>query len=195
MSRPRLGRRLGVIDIGSNSVRLVIYNVFGSAFFPTYNEKILAGLGRGLRETGCLNPEGVRDTLEALKRFRLLVGLGYSAVLTPSGRLLRRSAHPEDRPAIFAAQFALSHIGWLLTYPLSGWLMTRYGAVTALVALATLAAAAIAAACALWPKGDPEVLEHTHDSLPIDHPHLDGERRHAHPFIVDDDHPRWSSRL
>lgn len=125
----------------------------------------------------------------------LLVGLGYSAVLTPSGRLLRRSAHPEDRPAIFAAQFALSHIGWLLTYPLSGWLMTRYGAVTALVALATLAAAAIAAACALWPKGDPEVLEHTHDSLPIDHPHLDGERRHAHPFIVDDDHPRSSSRL
>ncbi|WP_299845773.1 MFS transporter, partial [uncultured Jannaschia sp.] len=38
----------------------------------------------------------------------LLVGLGYSAVLTPSGRLLRRSAHAEDRPALFAAQFALS---------------------------------------------------------------------------------------
>ena len=39
----------------------------------------------------------------------LLVGLGYSALLTPSGRLLRRSAHPEDRPALFAAQFAWSH--------------------------------------------------------------------------------------
>lgn len=38
----------------------------------------------------------------------LLVGLGYSAVLTPSGRLLRRSAHAGDRPALFAAQFALS---------------------------------------------------------------------------------------
>ena len=42
----------------------------------------------------------------------LLVGLGYSAVLTPSGRLLRRSAHAGDRPALFAAQFALSHAGW-----------------------------------------------------------------------------------
>ncbi len=57
----------------------------------------------------------------------LLVGLGYSAVLTPSGRLLRRSAHAEDRPALFAAQFALSHACWLVTYPLSGWLMTRFG--------------------------------------------------------------------
>ena len=38
----------------------------------------------------------------------LLVGLGYSTVLTPSGRLLRRSAHAGDRPALFAAQFALS---------------------------------------------------------------------------------------
>uniref|UniRef100_UPI003ADE4560 MFS transporter n=2 Tax=Paracoccus sp. T5 TaxID=3402161 RepID=UPI003ADE4560 len=55
------------------------------------------------------------------------VGLGYSAVLTPSGRLLRRSAHAEDRPALFAAQFALSHACWLLAYPLSGWLMSRFG--------------------------------------------------------------------
>ena len=45
----------------------------------------------------------------------LLVGLGYSAVLTPSGRLLRRSAHAQDRPALFAAQFALSHACWLVT--------------------------------------------------------------------------------
>lgn len=45
----------------------------------------------------------------------LIVGLGYSAVLTPSGRLLRRSAHPEDRPTLFAAQFALSHACWLVT--------------------------------------------------------------------------------
>ena len=57
----------------------------------------------------------------------LLNGLGYSAVLTPSGRLLRRSAHSEDRPAVFAAQFALSHTCWLVTYPLSGWLITAFG--------------------------------------------------------------------
>ena len=43
-----------------------------------------------------------------------LLGLGYSAVQTPTGRLLRRSAQPVDRPALFAAQFALSHACWLL---------------------------------------------------------------------------------
>jgi predicted MFS family arabinose efflux permease len=125
----------------------------------------------------------------------LLVGLGYSAVLTPSGRLLRRSAHPEDRPALFAAQFALSHACWLVTYPLSGWLMTQFGPVAALGALAALAGAGALFALRLWPKDDPEILEHSHDNLPLDHPHLKGARRHAHPFFVDDQHPRWASQL
>ena len=125
----------------------------------------------------------------------LLVGLGYSAVLTPSGRLLRRSAHAEDRPALFAAQFALSHGCWLVTYPLSGWLMTRFGPVVALGVLAAFASAGIVAALRLWPGEDRETLEHTHDNLPLDHPHLHGARRHAHPFVVDDEHPRWASQL
>ncbi|BBU53869.1 MFS transporter [Mameliella alba] len=125
----------------------------------------------------------------------LLVGLGYSAVLTPSGRLLRRSSQPEDRPAVFAAQFALSHACWLVTYPLSGWLMTQLGTVAALVALAGLAALGAAVALRIWPKDDPEVLEHTHENLPLDHPHLKGHRRHAHTFVVDDQHPRWASQL
>lgn len=125
----------------------------------------------------------------------LLVGLGYSAVLTPSGRLLRRSAHAEDRPALFAAQFALSHACWLVTYPLSGWLMTQFGPVAALGTLAALAGVGVLAALRLWPKKDPEILEHSHDNLPLDHPHLKGARRHAHPFVVDDQHPRWASQL
>jgi len=125
----------------------------------------------------------------------LFVGLGYSAVLTPSGRLLRRSAHAEDRPALFAAQFALSHACWLLTYPLSGWLMTRFGPVAALGVLAGLAGASIVAALRFWPSEDPETFEHTHDNLPLDHPHLHGTRRHAHSFVVDEEHPRWASQL
>jgi H+ antiporter protein len=125
----------------------------------------------------------------------LLVGLGYSAVLTPSGRLLRRSSQPEDRPAVFAAQFALSHACWLVTYPLSGWLLTQFGAVTALGGLAGLAALGAAVALRIWPEDDPEVLEHTHENLPLDHPHLKGHRRHAHTFVVDDQHPRWASQL
>jgi hypothetical protein len=116
-------------------------------------------------------------------------------VLTPSGRLLRRSAHPEDRPALFAAQFALSHACWLLTYPLSGWLMTRLGLVTALVLLAAVAMVGLALALRLWPRHDPEAFAHHHDNLPLDHPHLQGHRDHAHPFVVDDNHPRWASQL
>ena len=125
----------------------------------------------------------------------LLVGLGYSAVLTPSGRLLRRSAQAQDRPALFAAQFALSHACWLVTYPLSGWLMTQFGPVVALGLLAAIAGISTVTALRLWPSSDPDSFEHTHENLPLDHPHLRGARRHAHLFVVDDEHPRWASQL
>ncbi|MAM63567.1 MFS transporter [Maritimibacter sp. UBA3975] len=125
----------------------------------------------------------------------LIVGLGYSAVLTPSGRLLRRSAHSEDRPAVFAAQFALSHACWLVTYPLSGWLLTSLGPVAALSGLALLAALGIVAALRFWPVGDPVEIEHEHKNLPRDHPHLQGHRRHSHPLVIDDAHPRWGSQF
>ena len=61
------------------------------------------------------------DSLVTLAIVWAVLGAGASAVLTPAGRLLRRSAHHGDRPAIFAAQFALSHACWLVTYPLAGW--------------------------------------------------------------------------
>ncbi len=65
--------RVGAIDVGSNSVRLVVFD--GAARSPAYfyNEKIMAGLGQGLSETGHLNPEGRARALAALKRFALLV--------------------------------------------------------------------------------------------------------------------------
>ncbi|MGB2201817.1 MAG: MFS transporter [Pseudooceanicola atlanticus] len=125
----------------------------------------------------------------------LAIGFGYSAVLTPSGRLLRRSAHAEDRPAVFAAQFALSHACWLLCYPLSGWLMTRFGAIPALFVLAVVAGAGIIAALRLWPARDAPEVEHTHDNLPPEHPHLQGHRRHSHALVIDDRHPRWATHF
>ncbi len=125
----------------------------------------------------------------------LLVGLGYSAVLTPTGRLLRRSAHAGDRPALFAAQFALSHTCWLLTYPLSGWLLSVHGVVSALIGLALLAATGLLVALKLWPSGDAAELEHTHENLPLDHPHLKGHRKHSHALVIDEDHPRWATQF
>jgi len=129
-----------------------------------------------------------------------LIGVSYSAALTPSGRLLRRSAHPEDRPAIFAAQFALSHACWLLTYPLAGWLGANFGMTTAFIALGCLAGVAVGLSIWLWPSGDVEVVTHTHSNRSEDHPHLRGAKhidngfQHSHAFIIDAQHPTWPTR-
>ncbi|UWQ43513.1 MFS transporter (plasmid) [Leisingera aquaemixtae] len=120
-----------------------------------------------------------------------VIGVGWSAVLTPSGRLLARSAHPADRPAVFAAQFTLSHACWLLFYPLSAWLMAAWGGAAAMLALALLAAAGLFAAQRLWPRDSAAPVAHSHPDLPADHPHLQGAAPHAHPIIIDDLHPRY----
>jgi exopolyphosphatase / guanosine-5'-triphosphate,3'-diphosphate pyrophosphatase len=63
---------VGIIDIGSNSVRLVAYEARTRAPTPIFNEKVLCGLGRGLVTTGELPEEGVDRALKALRRFRIL---------------------------------------------------------------------------------------------------------------------------
>ncbi|MGI8839673.1 MAG: Ppx/GppA family phosphatase [Caulobacteraceae bacterium] len=62
-----------VIDVGSNSVRLVLYRLEGGALWTIYNEKVLAGLGRDLATTGRLSADGVASALGALGRFRALL--------------------------------------------------------------------------------------------------------------------------
>jgi hypothetical protein len=125
------------------------------------------------------------------------IGAGGSLVLTPGARLLRRSADTPDRPALFAADFALSHACWLLCYPLTGLVSTVAGLPAALVVLGVITAGATAAAVKLWPRHDPEVVEHEHDGLAPDHEHLcgaapvEGRWRHAHPYRIDEFHDRW----
>ena len=63
---------LGVIDIGSNSVRLVVYEGAVRAATPLFNEKVLCGLGRSVATTGRLGKEGVEKALAALRRFRAI---------------------------------------------------------------------------------------------------------------------------
>ena len=60
---------VGVVDIGSNSIRLVVFDAAKRAPQPVFNEKILCGLGRGLQRTGELDPEGVGLALDNLARF------------------------------------------------------------------------------------------------------------------------------
>lgn len=88
--RARALSRVGVVDVGSNSVRMVVFD--GAARSPAYfyNEKIMCGLGAGLSETGRLNPEGRKRALAAIHRFQLLAqGMGatpLSAVATAAVR-------------------------------------------------------------------------------------------------------------
>ncbi len=61
--------RIGIIDIGSNSVRLVVYDQLKRAPTPLYNEKVLCQLGKGLAISGNLNPDGVALARAAIARF------------------------------------------------------------------------------------------------------------------------------
>ncbi len=66
------GPPIAVIDIGSNSVRLVIYEGLTRAPTPIFNEKVLAGLGREVQTTGLLAQDAIDTALDALRRFRAL---------------------------------------------------------------------------------------------------------------------------
>lgn len=82
--RLKVGAPVAIIDIGSNSVRLVAYEGLTRAPTPIYNEKVLCGLGRHVATTGRLDPEAVERTLRALARFRVLcdlIGAGRVEVL------------------------------------------------------------------------------------------------------------------
>jgi len=123
-----------------------------------------------------------------------VLGVGYSLAQTPGGRLLRRSAHAEDRPALFAAQFALSHVCWLVTYPMAGWLSANAGLPASFTAMAVIAVLALIACVLLWrPSHDQTRLTHRLDDLPAGHPHLVlGQGGvHGHDYVIDDLHRRW----
>lgn len=99
-------RDQAVIDIGSNSVRLVVYRVEGRANAPVLNEKVLAGLGRGVSQTKRLDPASVRRALDALVRFRFLIdALGITAIHAVGTAAVREA---EDGPDFVARIKALT---------------------------------------------------------------------------------------
>lgn len=123
-----------------------------------------------------------------------VLGIAYSMTVTPAGRLLRRSTNADDRPALFAAQFALSHGCWLITYPIAGQVGALVGQTAAFATLASVAAIGTVAALVLWPARDPEAIAHRHDDLPPDHPHVLAAHKRGeatHDFVIDDYHPQW----
>jgi len=122
----------------------------------------------------------------------LVLGAGYSLAQTPSGRILRRSSSAQDRPALFAAQFALSHACWLITYPLAGWLGASVSLTASFIGLSLVAAVAWLVSKRIWrPEYEEDVVAHNHDALPEDPPHVANGNAHAHSFVIDDDHRKW----
>lgn len=82
-----------------------------------------------------------------------LLGAATSSVLTPSARLLRRNSTEQTRPAVFAAQFSLSHACFLVTYPLAGILGASVGLSSTMVILACIGVLGALATAAAWHTG------------------------------------------
>jgi MFS family permease len=144
-----------------------------------------------------------------------LMGAGSALVMTPGGLLLRRSSQEQDRVALFAAQFALSHAGWLVMYPLAGWLGITVGLGPAFLMMAMISLACGFIALRLWPSSaDSAEQEHAHSELSHEHAHVHDEHhqhehqgwegpephchphyhrplRHRHVFVIDDHHSIW----
>src|ERR1700748_2221072 len=93
-------RDVAVIDVGSNSIRLVLYRVEGRAIWTVFNEKVLAGLGRDLPATGKLSPDGVKEAHAAhwaLRRFKaLLEALRPAAVFVAATAAVREAKDGAD---------------------------------------------------------------------------------------------------
>lgn len=100
--------RVGVVDVGSNSVRMVVFD--GAARSPAYfyNEKIMCGLGKGLAESGRLNPEGRVRALAALKRFALLArGMGIEPLNVVATAAMREAEDGGDFQALIHKETGL----------------------------------------------------------------------------------------
>ena len=146
------------------------------------------------------------------------MGVGYSLVQTPAGRVLRRSARDVDLPKLFAAQFTLSHACWLLCYPLAGYLANAFGFQTAFLSFGILALIAMFASQQIWTTDDPEEIVHQHEALYHDHVHFHGDHHqhehegwegpephkhphkhdavtHSHKFVIDGHHTEWPVKI
>jgi len=97
-----------IVDIGSNSVRLVVYDQLGRAPFPRFNEKSLCRLGEGLAETGALAAGGFRRTVEATRRFRAIAeAMGVVRIDALATEATRRASNGDRLVAAIAREAGL----------------------------------------------------------------------------------------
>ncbi len=106
----RPGRKpYAVVDIGSNSVRLVVYDQLGRAPLPRFNEKSLCRLGEGLDRTGELSADSMARTVEAARRFRAIAdALGVERVDVIATEAVRRARNGDELVAAIARESGFS---------------------------------------------------------------------------------------
>ncbi|NIY74442.1 MFS transporter [Thalassospira sp. HF15] len=145
----------------------------------------------------------------------VIAGAGTTFAQTPGGRLVQRSAGDGDRSAFFAANFALSHGGWLFAYGIVGWLGSLVDLSVAFLASGGLALVAVVVAELVWPRADKLEIRHSHPGFWHEHPHDHNDPHHAHVhdhasghekhrhkhyhppvthkhrFVIDSHHTRW----
>ena len=102
------GKPYAIVDIGSNSVRLVVYDQLGRAPLPRFNEKSLCRLGEGLAETGAIAPAGFKRTIEALRRFRAIAqAMGVARIDATATEAIRRASNGRALADAIAAEAGL----------------------------------------------------------------------------------------
>ncbi|MDH3644172.1 MAG: MFS transporter, partial [Gammaproteobacteria bacterium] len=147
----------------------------------------------------------------------VLLGCGSSLIQTPSARLLKRSAHEGDRPAVYAAHFSLSHACWLVAYLIAGWIGGLLGLMTVFLVFGIGTIVFAVTAAAIWKAPDVQQLVHRHEATEHNHEHVHDEHHqhphdgsegpephrhahthepveHRHDFVIDLHHGNWPSR-
>jgi exopolyphosphatase/guanosine-5'-triphosphate,3'-diphosphate pyrophosphatase len=104
----RDGDLYAIVDIGSNSVRLVVYDKLARAPLPRFNEKSLCRLGAGLEETGELAAESFQRTVEAARRFRAIAdAMGVARIDVLATEAVRRASNGSALVTAIAAEVGL----------------------------------------------------------------------------------------
>ena len=97
-ARQRDRRPYAIVDIGSNSIRLLVYDQLGRAPMPRFNEKSLARLAEGLPETGAIAPDHFRRAIEAARRFRAIAeAMGVSRIDAVATEAMRRASNGDRK--------------------------------------------------------------------------------------------------
>jgi exopolyphosphatase / guanosine-5'-triphosphate,3'-diphosphate pyrophosphatase len=105
----RADRPYAIIDIGSNSIRLLVYDRLSRAPMPRFNEKSLARLAEGLAETGAIAPDHFRRAVEAVRRFRAIAdAMGVSRIDAVATEAMRRASNGGELASAIEAESGLN---------------------------------------------------------------------------------------